>query len=59
MPSLICRSEKIFDRVISKVVRNHPNILMFLSMTVLPLAVLVGVGVITTVIMLPISLLFG
>ena len=59
MPSLICRSEKIFDRVISKVVRNHPNIFMFLSMTVLPLAVLVGVGVITTVIILPISLLFG
>ena len=59
MPSLFCRIEKIFDSVISKVVRNHPNMLMFLSMTVLPLAVLVAVGVSTTVIMLPFSLLFG
>ena len=59
MQSLICRVEKIFDCVISQLVRLHPVVLMCLLMTVPPIAILVGVCVSTTAVMLPISLLFG
>ena len=59
MHSLICRSEKVFDKSINYLSKIHPYILMFLLITVMPLDVLVCIGVITIGIMLPISLLFG
>lgn len=59
MHSLICRSEKVFDKTVNQLARNHPYILMIVLGIVMPLMTLIAVAVSSTAIMLPISLLLG
>ena len=59
MHSLICRSEKVFDKAINQLTKCPPCILVFALGIIMPLTMLIAVAVSASAIMIPISFLLG
>ena len=59
MHSILYKYEKVLDNIINCLMKKSPQLFIFLLMIVMPLAILVAVAVITSVIIVPISLLFS